>query len=248
MPTTPLTDEEYLRLLRDLKRQRQHVEDMHDRFDDDRLSGDTQRLEEEIARIPAHIRQADEREFKLELLTCAVEDTIVARAAQFLPDMGDLWAAVQAMPERRDKPETPAEAPVVSLLDEVRALGASDEQVKAAVLRAAALESYTSPLASKRYSGARRKNPPRDYHNVLRQQAGEFLKKRAMPINSGAALVAIIEQWQREPESAEASFWTRFYSQSILSAIAVLRRLGASDGEINGLLQEAYSRWERKQR
>jgi hypothetical protein len=247
MATTPLTDEEYLKLLRDLKRQVQHVSDMHDRFDDARLSGDTQRLEAEIAKIPAHIRAMDDLELKLELLTCAVEDSIIARAAQFLPDVPDLWTAVQAMLERREKPETPAEKPVVSLLDEVRALGASDPQVKDAVLRAAALESYKSPLASKRYSGARRNNPPRDYQNVLRQQAGEFLKKRAMPISSGAALVEVIQRWQREPESAEASFWTRFYSQSILSAIAVLRKLETSDAEINALLEEAYSKWERKQ-
>jgi hypothetical protein len=114
------------------------------------------------------------------------------------------------------------------------------------VLAAAALESYKSPLASKRYSGARRQNPARDYGIVLKQQVTAFLKKGVLKVGSGAALVALVDSWRRTPESAEDSFWIRFYSQSILSAIAVLHRLDTPDMEINRLIEEAYSKWERK--
>ncbi len=244
----PPTEEEYLRLLRDLKHKIEHAEDLYDRFGDERVISETQRLTEEIAKIPAHIREADALEFKLQLLTCAVEDYLVARASQFMPDVIDLWAAVQAMLERPDKPETPAEKPIISLLDELRPLAASDEQVKSAVLRAVALESYKTPLASRRYSGARRMKPARDYRLVLGQQVTAFLQKGGLKISSGSGLVGLIKRWQGEPEDPADAFMVRFYRQSILSAIAVLHTLDVGDEEINGLVLEAYGKWSAKGR
>ena len=154
------SDDEARRRLRDLKRQLEQAEDLYDRFGDERVNRSTQKLQAEIDALPAHIRQEYEVEFKLQLLTRAVEDYLVARAAQFLPDVGDLWAAAQTMLERRDNPETPAEKPIVRLLDELRPLPASDADVKKAVLAAAALESFKQPAYRQRSGRAGGWPPP----------------------------------------------------------------------------------------
>ncbi|OWY58806.1 hypothetical protein B7486_77995, partial [cyanobacterium TDX16] len=68
------------------------------------------------------------------------------------------------------------------------------------------------------------------------------------PQPSAAALVATVTGWervaalQRDAERGEDSFWTRYYRQSILSSIAVLRKLGSSDAELDALIREAYAR------
>lgn len=249
-------DDDARRRLRDLQRRLEQAEDLYDRFGDPRVDASIQRLHAEIAALPAHIRQEAEVGFKLELLTRTVEDYLVARAAQFLPDIVDadaVWAAVQALLEHRDAPETPAARPVVALLDELRPLPASDEAVRNAVRAAAALESFQQPVYRQR-SGARRMNPPRDYHQSLRQQVRAFLTKAAQegasrsglpPLDDSRALIALVRTWQEQtPDEARAgTYWIRFARQAILSDANVLRRLGLSDAEINSLMEAAYNQW-----
>ncbi len=245
-----LSDDEARRRLRDLKQQLEHAEAMRDRFGDEWGSQTTQKLRAEIEALPVRVRQAEEAEFKLQLLTCAVEDYVIARAAQFLPDAGDLWAAVQAMPGRRDAPETPAEKPVVQLLDELRPLPASQDDIKKAVLKAAALEGYKQPVY-RQLTGARRRNLPPDYRQTLKRQVREFMAKVTRegairsglpPLDSRRDLLALVREWERQtPEEARGgTYWTRFARQTILSQINVLRRLGLSQAEIDGLIEEAF--------
>lgn len=238
--STP-TDDDELKRLRALKAERAHSSGLADRFDDPRLGSRASELKAEIERFPAHIRQADAIDTALAALTNAVEDYLIARVAQFLPDVPDLWEAVKRLPEKAEAPETPAEQPIVRLLAELHALGADDAAMQAvmqaAVLRAESLDSYRSAAS---------RHPRKDYGRLLRENLTGFLKKQPQP--SAAALVATVAGWervaalQRDAERGEDSFWTRYYRQSVLSAIAVLRKLGSSDAEIEAIISEAYAR------
>lgn len=230
--TTPNDDDE-LKRLQALKAEQAHSSGLADRFDDPRLGSRASELKTEIERFPAHIRQADAINTALAALTNAVEDYLIARVAQFLPDVPDLWETVRRLPEKAEAPETPAEKPIVSLLAELHTLGADEGALQAAVLRAASLSSY-------RDSSARRRSGHKDYGRLLRENLTGFLKKQPQP--NAAALVALVTAWQRDAASGEDNFWARYYRQSILSAIAVLRKLGSTDAELDALIREAYAR------
>jgi hypothetical protein len=236
--TTP-TDDDELKRLQALKAEQAHSSSLADRFDDPRLGSRASELQAEIERFPAHIRQADAIDTALAALTNAVEDYLVARVAQFLPDAPNLWETVRRLPEKAEAPETPAEKPIVSLLAELHALGADAAALQAAVLQAESLDSYRQPAA-------RRRSGNKDYHRVLRENLTGILKQQPQP--SAAALVATVTGWERvaaglrNAASGEDNFWTRYYRQSILSSIAVLRKLGSSDAEIEALISDAYAR------
>lgn len=252
-----LSDDEARRRLRELQRRRDEAEALYDRFGKAQFDTAAARLDAEIAEIPTHIRQEYEVELKLALLTRAVEDYVVARAAQFLLDVDDLWAAVQSMLERRDAPETPAEKPVVALLDELRPLPATDAQIKAAVLAGATLASYRDPAAFRQQQQrAARFKPPTDYRRNLQRQVAEFVRKVAQegavraglpPLNLSGDLIALVHTWQRQtPDEARGgTYWSRYHRQAILSQMAVLRKLGLSDAEIDRLLAEGYDQGRR---
>lgn len=237
--TTP-NDADELKRLQALKAEQAHSSGLADRFDDPRLGSRASALQAEIERFPAHIQQADTITTALAALTNAVEDYLIARVAQFLPDVPDLWETVRLLPEKAEARETPAEKPVVRLLAELRALSADEAAIQAAVLRGESLDSYRQPMA--RRSGGNAK----DYHRVLRENLTGFLKQQPQP--SAAALVATVAGWERvaaglrNAERDEDSFWTRYYRQSVLSAIAVLRKLGSGDTEIGTIIREAYAR------
>jgi len=228
-------DEDALRRLRSLKAALDHAYGLEDRFDDPRLGGSTESLKAEIASIPAHIRQIDQIETTLQLLTYSVEDYLVARVAQFLPDVPDLWETVKSLPEKTAPRETPAEKPIVRLLDELHMLGVEESAVKNAVLQSEALDSYKNPRTLHRI------NPRKDYRVLLRRHLTDLLKQQPQP--SASALAAQVWAWQNSAENTteEDAFRIRYYRQSILSAIAVLERLGSSREAINTLVMDAYS-------
>lgn len=236
--TTPNDDDE-LKRLQALKAEQAHSGGLADRFDDPRLGSRASELQAEIERFPAHIRQADAIDTALAALTFAVEDYLIARVAQFLPDVPELWETVRRLPEQTDKEETPAEQPVVRLLAELHTLGADEAALQAAVLRAESLDSY-------RNSSMRRRSGNKDYGRLLRENLTGLLKQQPQP--SAAALVALVAAWQRDAalqrdaERGEDSFWTRYYRQSVLSSLAVLRKVGSSDAELEALIREAYAR------
>lgn len=239
MPTPP--DDEDARLrdrLRALKAERDHSNDLYDRFGDERLGRRAPELDAEIAAMPEHILRADEIETKLRTLTYLVEDYLIARAAQFLPDVDDVWATVQALPER-ETPETPAEKPVVRLVAELQALGAGEDDLRAAVERGAMLESYRNPRAPR----WRERTTPGTYHDysrTLRRNIGDFLKKGGVLVQSSDQLVRLIAAW-RSPDAPPADAMTRYYRQAILSAIAVLGKLGMSETDINAIIAEVVT-------
>ena len=250
--STPF-DEELLRRLRELKAQQRHNEGLSDRFGDEQFSRHASEIAGEIAQFPPHILHADEIANKLQQFSYSVEDYLVARAAQFLPDVddADLWETVRGLPERVTR-ETPAETGVVHQLNELRRLGATEESIKAAVLRAASLDSYRDPRAPRwlNHSGMGA-TPRHDYSNVLRQHLRDYMQKGLPPADrssfqTASDLVRRIHLWRRDfdaqqPESADPStFQARFYRQNILSAIAVLHKLGTSDADIDAIIAEAY--------
>ncbi|MCC6802652.1 MAG: hypothetical protein IT319_07190 [Anaerolineae bacterium] len=239
MSTPP--DDEDARLrdrLRKLKAERDHSNDLYDRFGDERLGGRAHQLDAEIAAMPEHIRRADEIDTQLRTLTYLVEDYLIARTAQFLPDVDDLWATVRTLPERQT-PETPAEKPVVGLLADLRSLGASEDDLRAAVERGAMLESYRNPRAAR----WRERTTPGTYHDysrTLRRNIGDFLKKGGVTVHSSDQLVRLIAAWH-SPDAPPAEAMTRYYRQAILSTIAVLRRLGMSEADINAIIAEVVT-------
>lgn len=248
----PTPDEEALARLRALKKRLAEADGLYDRFGDERLGGASSELKAEIARTPAHVLKADAIETQLHGLTVAVEDYIVARAAQFLPDVADLWATVRALPERAGKPETPAETPVIRCLNELQALGASEDDIRAAVLRAASLDSYQDPSISAQPRRGETPSARRDYAETLRRHVRDFLKKNAgqtssgFTFNAGSDLVALITRWQRdfaaqtEADQRPDSYWARYYRQAILSDIAALRKIGRSEPDIEAIIRDAY--------
>jgi hypothetical protein len=235
--TTP-DDEEALRRLRSLKAELAHSSGLQDRFDDPRLGAGDEALKAEIASIPAHIRKLDQIETTLQRLTYAVEDYIIARVAQFLPDVPDLWEAVKTLPEKSAQRETPAEKPIVRLLDELHALGVEESAVKNAVQRGAALDSYKNPRTLRPLEAV---NTRKNYPRLLREHLIGFQKQQRQP--SAAALAAQVWAWQQETENAsgENSSRARYYRQSILSDVAVLQRIGSSREAITGLIVDAYT-------
>ena len=248
--STP-SDEEFLRRLQALKEQQKQSESLSDRFGDPQFDRHASEIAAEIARMPPHILHADEIAEKLQQLSYSVEDYLVARAAQFLPDVGDLWETVRGLPERSPR-ETPAETSVVRWLSELRVLGASEESIKAAVLQATSLESYKNPLAPRWLTNNGLSPTPRhDYPNVLHQHIRDYMKNgldsaARSSLQTSSDLVRRIGLWRHESDTSQAessaagSFQSRFYQQNILSAIAVLRKLGTSDSEIDLIIADAY--------
>ena len=235
-----LPDDEARARLRELKAERDHSNDLYDRFGDERLGGRARELDAEIAAMPEHILRADEIETKLQTLTYLVEDYLIARAAQFLPDVDDLWAVVQALPGG-NQPETPAETPVARLLADLRALGAGEDDLRAAVIKAAGLESYRNPRAP-RWLSRTTPGTYRDYTRTLRRNIGDFLKKGGVSVTSSDQLIRLIAAW-RSADTPPAGAMARYYRQAILSAVAVLRKLGASEANINAIIAEGYEQW-----
>ncbi|MBI1256823.1 MAG: hypothetical protein GC204_05085 [Chloroflexi bacterium] len=243
--STP-SDEELLRRLRELKEQQRHNEGLSDRFGDEQFSRHASEIAAEIAQMPPHILHADEIADKLQQFSYSVEDYLVARAAQFLPDVDDLWETVRALPDRPTR-ETPAETSVVRWLTELRALGARDESLQAAVGRAASLDSYKNPRADRwLHSTGLGASPRHDYPNVLRQHIRDYMKKGLDPsarnsLQTSGDLVRRVNFWRRDPDAAESgSFQASFYQRNILSAIAVLKKLGTADAEIDAIIADAY--------
>jgi hypothetical protein len=246
--STP-SDEELLLRLRALKEQQKHSEGLSDRFGDPQFDQHASKLAAEIAQMPPHILHAEEIADKLQWLSYSVEDYLIARTAQFLPDVEDLWATIEALPQRTTQ-ETPAEKSVLRWLGELRTLGASEESIKTAVLRSASLDSYKDPRAPRWSTNSGMGATPRhDYQQALRQHLRDYLQKGIAPadrnsLQTSSDLVRRINQWRREAQSAEESdsdsFMTRFYQQAILSAIAVLQKLDISDADIDALVAEAY--------
>ena len=132
----------------------------------------------------------------LQRLTYAVEDYIIARVSQFLPDVPDLWATVKSLPETTGKRETPAELPIVRLLDELRGLGAEETAVKNAVMRGAALDTYKNPRTLRRDVPV---NTRKNYRAFLRQNLKGFLKQQPQP--SADALTATVTAWEENREA-----------------------------------------------
>src|SRR5204862_17595 len=145
----------------------------------------------------------------------------------FLPDVEDLWAAVEALPQRTTQ-ETPAETRVLRWLGALLTLGASEESIKTAVLRAASLDSYKDPRAPRWLNQTGLGATPRhDYKQALSQQIRDYMKKGLSPadrnsLQTSSDLVRRIAIWRRDfdVQKTEAgnpdSFMTRFYQQNIL--------------------------------
>ncbi|MCK6580546.1 MAG: hypothetical protein L6Q98_20840 [Anaerolineae bacterium] len=225
-----MTDHEARERLKTLNAALERENQLFDRFGSPDIQKRIDALEAEIAALPEHIRREDAIAAALKLLTEAAEDYLIDRQARLLAEPADLWEYMRSLTEGEG-----IASRVVKVQAHLRGLGASDEDMRSAVLPAADLERSKTQLF-------------------------RFRKRLADAVTALGKLdawtgdpVAVIATWDPAPLRAEADALLRaelrieragdpdqrrrLAQVRILGMIAVLRRLGRPQESIDATIR-----------